>query len=83
TQARTVTWSFTVDPTAATGVMPIPTVTTAAAPSGYTPVTPFRFADSRTSQRITKLLANVPKKIKVAGVAGIPSDASAISANFT
>jgi hypothetical protein len=83
TQARTVTWSFTVDPAAATGVMPIPNVTTAAPPSGYSPVTPFRFADSRISHRITKLLAGVPKKIKVAGVAGIPSDASAVSANFT
>lgn len=83
TQARTVTWSFTVDPTASTGIMPIPTVTTAGAPSGYTAVTPFRFADSRTSNRITRVIAGVPKRIKVAGVAGIPSNASAVSANFT
>lgn len=83
TQARTVTWSFTVDPTAATGIMPIPTVTTAGAPSGYTAVTPFRLADSRSSLRITKLLAGVPKRIKVAGVAGLPSNVTAVSANFT
>ena len=83
TQARTVTWSFNVDPTAATGVMPIPTVTPAGPASGYTPVTPFRFADSRSSLRITSLLAGVPKRIKVAGVAGLPADTTAISANFT
>ena len=83
TQARTVTWSFTVDPTAATGIMPIPQVVTAGAPSGYTPIAPFRFADSRLSQRITKLLPGVPKRIRVAGVAGLPTGITAISANFT
>ena len=83
TQARNVTWSFTVDPTAATGVMPIPTVDATAAASGYTAVTPFRFADSRSSLRITKLLAGVPKRIHVAGTAGLPADITAVSANFT
>lgn len=83
TQARTVTWSFTVDPTASTGVMPLPTVSPAGPASGYTPVAPFRFADSRTTSRITRLLAGVPKRIKVSGVAGLPSDITAISANFT
>jgi hypothetical protein len=83
TQARTVTWSFTVDPTASTGVMPIPTVSPAGPASGYTAVTPFRFADSRINSRVTRLLSRVPKRIKVAGVAGLPADITAISANFT
>ncbi|MDO8362899.1 MAG: CAP domain-containing protein [Actinomycetota bacterium] len=83
TQARTVTWSFTVDPTAAVGIMPVPTATPAGPASGYTAVTPFRFADSRSSLRITPLLAGVPKRIRMAGSAGLPADVSAISANFT
>ncbi|HAP75368.1 MAG TPA: hypothetical protein DCR14_04730 [Acidimicrobiaceae bacterium] len=83
TQARTVTWSFTVDPTAATGIMPVPTATPAGPESNFTSINPFRFADSRSNLRITKLLAGVPKRIKVAGSGGLPSDITAISANFT
>ena len=83
TQARTVTWSFTVDPMAATGIMPIPEASPAGPASHFTAVTPFRFADSRQNQRITKLLAGVPKRIKIAGTAGLPADITAISANFT
>ncbi len=83
TQARSVSWSFTVDPTAATGIMPVPTVTPAGPESNFTPLAPFRFADSRSNSRITKLLAGIPKRIKVAGVAGLPADVTAISANFT
>gem|GEM_PF-1184527 len=83
TNVRTVQWSFTVDSAAATGIMPLPTVSPVSGASAYTAVTPFRLADSRTSFRITKLLANTPKKIKVAGIAGIPLDATALSANFT
>lgn len=83
TQARTVQWSFTVDPVAATGVMPIPTLSPSGSPSAFTPVTPFRFADSRKALRINKVLANSIKKIKVSGTAGLPANATAISANFT
>ena len=83
TNTRTVQWSFTVDSAAATGIMPIPTVSPVSGASAYTAVSPFRLADSRTSFRITKVLANTPKKIRVAGVAGIPLDATALSANFT
>jgi hypothetical protein len=83
TNTRTVQWSFTVDSAAATGIMPIPTVSPVSGASAYTAMTPFRLADSRTKFRITALLANTPKKIKVAGVAGIPLDATALSANFT
>lgn len=83
TNARTVTWSFTVDPAATTGIMPIPEVTAVGPQSAFEPVAPFRYADSRTPLRITKVLAGVPKQIAVAGIAGIPGDVSALSANFT
>ena len=83
TQARTVRWSFTVDPTAATGVMPVPMVTTAGAASTFTAVSPFRFADTRSKMRVTPLLAGVPKRVKVAGTAGLPTNATSISANIT
>ncbi len=83
TNVRTVKWSFTVDPSAATGIMPLPTVAPASTPSAFSAITPFRFADSRSSLRITKLLAGVTKRIQVAGQGGIPADATALSANFT
>ncbi len=83
TQARSVTWTFTVDPAAADGVQPVPTATAIGPISGYTPVTPFRFIDSRIDFGATSLTANVPKRVSVAGSAGIPPDATAISANFT
>ncbi len=83
TDVRTVQWSFTVDSAAATGIMPLPEVSPLATATAYTAITPFRLADSRSKFRITKLLANVPKLLKVAGSAGIPLDATALSANFT
>jgi hypothetical protein len=83
TNVRTVQWSFTVDSAAADGIMPMPQVTPLTSARAYTTITPFRLADSRKSYRITKLLANVPKLIRVAGVAGIPTDVTALSANFT
>jgi hypothetical protein len=52
-------------------------------PSAFTAVTPFRFADSRITMRVTKLTANVPKRIQIAGIAGIPDDATGFSANIT
>ena len=78
-----MTWGFTVDPTAATGIMPLPTVSPVAGASAFTSVTPFRFADSRITLRSTKLTANVPKRIQIAGIAGLPSDATGFSANIT
>ena len=84
TQSRNVTWSFTVDPAAANGVLaPAPTANVAGPASSLRPVTPFRFADSRISQRMTRLAGGVPKQIGVAGESGLPSDITAISANFT
>jgi hypothetical protein len=85
TQARTVNWSFTVDNAADTGISPIPVAAPAGPPSGIEHVTPFRFADSRleTRLRVTPLTAGIPKRIKFAGVAGLPTDVTAIAANIT
>jgi hypothetical protein len=83
TQARAVTWSFTVDPAAATGVMPVPNITTAGRPSGFVSIEPFRFADSRERLRITRLRGGLPKRIPMAGHAGLPLGINAVSANLT
>jgi hypothetical protein len=83
TDRNTVTWSFTVDQAAATGVMPMPKVSPVARPAAFTAVSPFRMADSRVHLRITKLLAGVTKRLQITGQAGIPTDATALSANFT
>jgi hypothetical protein len=54
--------------------------------SGYTPVTPSRFVDTRagaTSALHGSLAANTPVKFKVAGLNGVPSTATAVSFNLT
>lgn len=77
-------WSFNVDPYAPLIVPgPPPETSKTLAPSArFQPVTPFRFADSRINQTITRLTAGQPLRIKVAGTQGIPSDATALSASF-
>ncbi len=82
TQARNVSWSFTVDPAAKTGIMPPPTVS-GGVTAGFESVAPFRFADSRDGLRITRLRAGIPKRVRVAGDAGLPADINAVSANLT
>ena len=78
-------WSFDVDPNA-------PLVPAEAAPANATvlgsptpfrSVTPFRFADSRLHQTLTRLSAGQPVRIQIAGTQGIPADVTALSANFT
>ena len=59
------------------------TVSRAASASTFSPMTPFRFADTRKNLRVTPLLAGVPKRIKIGGIAGISTSATALSANFT
>jgi hypothetical protein len=55
--------------------------------SAYTPLTPTRFVDTRpgaTGSAVTnRLTANAPVKVKVAGVAGVPGNATAVSFNLT
>ncbi len=83
TDRSTVTWSFNVDQAAATGVMPMPKVSPISRATAFTAMSSFRLADSRTRLRITKVLAGVTKRLQIAGQAGIPTDATALSANFT
>jgi len=50
----------------------------------YVPVTPFRFADSRSRLRLTgRLGPNQAQPLQFAGVAGIPANAIAIAGNMT
>jgi hypothetical protein len=44
---------------------------------------PFRFSDSREGLRSRSLRAGIVQRIQITGVAGVPSDATAVSANFT
>jgi hypothetical protein len=77
-------WSFAVDPNAPLTVTePAPGVSRPlAAGAGFQPVTPFRFADSRIGQRLQTLRAGKEVRIRVAGTPGIPTTATAVSANF-
>ncbi len=55
--------------------------------SGYTPITPTRLVDTRagapTSAVRGALAANTPVTVKVAGAAGVPATATAVSFNLT
>ncbi|HRB02494.1 MAG TPA: CAP domain-containing protein [Ilumatobacteraceae bacterium] len=83
TSARSVTWSFTVDPAAGDFASAPPAGSPTSGATGWQPITPARFVDSRINSGATKLLAGVPKRIKLSGRLGLPLDATAISANFT
>lgn len=84
TEKRTVAWSFTVDPAAALGVMPVPKVAPLAGKQNFTALYPFRLADSRVGLRISKVKANTVKLLKIAGAtSALPLDMKALSANLT
>ena len=88
TQARSVSWSFTVDPNAANGVAAAPpSPLSVASPSGpavrFQPLTPTRVVDTRVSVGATRLQNGVTKTIQISGRGGVPAGASAISANLT
>jgi uncharacterized protein YkwD len=76
----TVTWSFTIDPSAplALPAPDVPDTAPVSATSRFDPVTPTRFADSRVGLRVARLTANVPATVEIAG-----TDVAAVSANFT
>ncbi len=87
TTARSVNWSFTVDPAAATGIMPPtdppPAAEATADPSGVTLITPVRVVDTRSNLGTTKLVAGGTREIQITGRLGIPSEATAVLANVT
>ncbi|MGD9997419.1 MAG: CAP domain-containing protein [Ilumatobacteraceae bacterium] len=86
TQARTVSWSFTIDPTSAGGSA-APVVVPTAAPSAtgltFQPMTPVRVTDTRDGFGAGRLAGQQQVRVQIAGVAGVPAKAKAISANFT
>jgi hypothetical protein len=83
TQARTVSWSFTVDPAAALG----PSAPSQAQPSGsavgFRALSPTRVVDTRDGLGATRLLAGVMKRVQIAGFGGVAARSDAVSANFT
>lgn len=84
----TANWSFQVDPAATlTAALPTPTTLGATTALGgqmpFQPVTPFRFADSRSHTGLERLAANQQIRVRIAGVSGLPGDITAVSANFT
>jgi hypothetical protein len=86
TQARTVSWNFTIDPTATGGSaapVVVPTATPSATGLTFQPMTPVRVADTREGFGTTRLAAQQPARVQIAGVAGVPAKVKAISANFT
>lgn len=99
TDARTVTWSFTVDPqavrTTATTPTPAPTPAPTSVPQaladtsvigsagGFSPTVPFRIADTRIGLGASRLGGGAVTRLQVAGQGTVPSDARAASANFT
>jgi hypothetical protein len=83
TQARTVQWSFTVDPAAALGLAAPSQAQPTGSAVGYRPLTPARVVDTRQGQGATRLAATVSKRIQISGFGGVADGSSAISANFT
>ena len=83
-QARTVTWSFTVDPDAAFGtITPAATASPSGPAVGFQPLSPARVVDTRENLGATRLEAGVVKTLQISGRGGVPAGANAVSANFT
>ncbi len=51
--------------------------------AAFVPLGPTRIVDTRTKLGATTLVAGVPQRIAVAGVAGVPADAVAVTGNLT
>jgi hypothetical protein len=84
TSARNVTWGFTVDHAAATGVVaPAPVAQPTSPATGLAPLAPARIVDTRTGTGASRLTAGVTTRIQVTGQGGVPSDAKAVMANVT
>lgn len=83
TTARSVNWTFTVDPSALQGVASIPVAQPTAPSTGFAPLPPDRIVDTRTDAGIPRLAAGNVTRIQVTGTAGVPTDAKAVLANAT
>ena len=82
-------WSFNVDPTAPLSLAPpappapLNNTQALAAQMPFQPVNPFRYADSRSNVVLSRLPARQQVRVKIAGAGGLPTDITAVSANFT
>jgi hypothetical protein len=87
TSARTVTWSFTVDPKVAQGIRtpppPPPSTSTIGDAAGIQVVEPFRLVDSRLNRGASRLRPNAPARIRVTGQGSVPAGATAVAVNIT
>lgn len=95
TSARSVNWSFTVDPAAATAPagsdgtdggagVAVPTDTQAlSTDSTLHALRPNRVVDSRIGQNASRVAAYSTQRIQVTGRGGVPRGAQAVSGNFT
>ncbi|MGZ4702951.1 MAG: hypothetical protein ACXV98_17215, partial [Ilumatobacteraceae bacterium] len=83
TTARTVNWSFTVDPAAAVGIAPVPVAQPTAPATGFAPLAPARIVDTRIPLGATRLAAGGITRIQVTGQGGVPADAKAVLTNAT
>jgi len=83
TTARTVPWSFTVDPAAALGDTTVPVAQPTAAPTGLAPLAPARIVDTRELNGGSRLAGGVVTRLQITGHGGVPSDAKAVLANVT
>ena len=84
TTARTVNWSFTVDPAAAIGVAPFRSPTPTGPATGFAPLAPARIVDTRVPHRSHAARRGGPsRRIQITGQGGVPADAKAVLANTT
>src|SRR4029453_11221611 len=80
---RRVSWSFPVDPAAATGQLaPLPSTEVVGPTAQFQPLTPFRLIDTRNGDAGGRLTAYNDVRIPIAGNGAVPSHATAVSANF-
>ena len=83
TASRSVSWSFTIDKAAATGITTVPVALPTSSPTGYAPLAPARIVDTRLGQGVTRLAAGSVTRIQVTGQGNVPADAKAVLANVT
>ena len=79
----TIAWSFTVDQTAAVGIATVPSAQPAGSQAGLQPMPPVRLIDTRSNLGTGRLIAGLPRRVTVAGRAGVPAGSLAVLANVT
>jgi hypothetical protein len=84
TAARSVGWSFTVDPSAALGtVVPVGVAQPTSPATGFAPLPPARIVDTRIPLGASRLAGQSTTRIQITGQVGVPDNAKAVLANAT